>query len=268
MTEDSLDRMAHDSVTAWARDHVVASNATMIVAGKFDPALVKHHIAYNADHVKAGTSSAAITERPISKVSWIRGIDTIKSPTLSIDIRFQAGIGMDASYAKRLVLAQVIDSRLSKLRGKQAVTYGISADYIPRRAGGMWSISGEVDATRAGEAAKQIMAILDGLRSDPESYRADFVVARQKVIESILLMGTSSHAVVERLVEAARFDLADDFYDQAARTVAQLTIASFHPFVEAELARNKLVFGAYGNDAAVTDAIKAAQAERLMDSPF
>jgi len=48
----------------------------------------------------------------------------------------------------------------------------------------------------------------------------------------------------------------DNFYDQLAQAVAQLTLTSFHPFVAKELAK---VFGAFGDDEAVTSAIKAAQ---------
>jgi predicted Zn-dependent peptidase len=178
---------------------------------------------------------------------------------LELDIAFQTVAGFGRDYAKRLVLQQILESRLQDLRAKQALTYGFSVDYEPRVGGGMWRISGEVDATRADEAAKAVMQILSQLRTDPESYRAAFVLARQKVLERLLVGGTGSLGVIERLEAAARFDLPDDFYDEVAKHVAALTLEAMPAFIAAELDEKRQVFGAFGNADAVAAALAAAK---------
>ena len=259
MTEDSLEKIDRDLVMGWARGHLVARNATLIIAGKLDPALLKRHIEYNADQVGAGTDSRDLDAIAQPRKQWIRGLTTKHSPTVELEVSFLGGRGLGVEHAKRLVLEQVLASQLTALRGKQAVSYGFSASYTPRRAGGLWAISGEVDASRAGEAATTVATILAEMRHDPESYRSAFVLARQKVVEALLLTATDSSAITERLVEVARFDLADDFYQRLVAEVARLTLSDFHPFVASELALEHQVFGAFGNDEAVAAAILAAQ---------
>jgi zinc protease len=260
MTEDSLDNLARDAVMGWARTHLVPSNAVLVIAGKFDAALVKRHIAYNSDQVSAGSDSRDPDTEPATTRSFISGVTEKPSPTVTIDIGFVGGGGIDRNHAKRLVLAGVLDSQLAQLRAKRALSYGFGASYEPRRAGGLWTISGEVDATRATEAATAIVTILDELRGDPEAYRTAFVLARQRVLEELLVNTTSSATMVDRLAYLARFDLPDNYYGVIAGSVASLTLADFHPFLAKELAAERQVFGAFGNAGAVSGVIRAAQA--------
>ena len=260
ITEDSLDNISRDAVMSWARSHIVPRNAALVIAGRFDPALVKKHITYNTDQISGGSKSKDPDAEPAPKRSFIAGTTDKPSPTVQVEVGFVAGSGIDRDHAKRLVLAGVLDAQLAQLRAKRAISYGLQASYTPRRAGGMWSIYGEVDAARAAEAATTITTILDELRANPEAYRTAFVLARQRVLESLLVNTTSSSTVVARLASLAEFDLPDNFYETLARQVAALTLANFHGFVTTELAANGQVFGAFGNADAVDAAIKAARA--------
>jgi predicted Zn-dependent peptidase len=253
MTADSIDKIHRDLVMDWARDHIVPANSVLILAGQFDGALIKAHVSGGKR-----TPPVAIAEGR-DEPAWIAGNETRPSPTLELDIAFPTVPGFGRDYAKRLVLQQILESRLNDLRAKQAITYGFGVDYEPRVGGGMWRITGEVDATRADEAARAVMQILSQLRSDPESYRAAFVLARQKVLESLLVGGTGSLGITERLEAAARFDLPDDFYDDVARHVAALTLKAMPAFVASELDEKREVFGAYGNADAVKAALAAAK---------
>jgi zinc protease len=260
MTEDSLDEIHRDLVIGWARDHVVPKNAVLVIAGKFDPELAKKHIAYNTDQVSAGSDSKDLEAAMRTSEHWVRGTEAKASPTVELDVLYGTSGGLGHDHAKRLVLESVLDSMLEELRGKHAVTYGISSSFSPRRAGGVWRISGEVDAARAGEAATLVVETLATIRDDRESIRTAFVLARQKVLEGLLVSTGDPAAVAERLVQLARFDLADDFYDGVARDVAAMTLTDFHTFVTTELGDEHRVFGAFGNADAVDAAIKAAQA--------
>ncbi len=260
MTEDTIDNISLDSASKWARQHVVPKNSVLVLAGKFDPALVKRYVAYNADQVSAGVDSADVVAEPHRQQPFVAGASSHPTPTVEIDVEFAGGRGIDRDHAKRLVLGYVLESQLATLRSKQAVSYGFSASHESRRAGGLWKISGQVDASRAGEAATAITAILEHIRRSPESYRSDFVLARRRVVEGLLLAESDTSAMVDRLVERARFKLPDRFHDDLADQVAQLTLASFHEFVARELAIDRQVFGAFGNQDAVDQALSGARA--------
>ncbi|HSD90140.1 MAG TPA: insulinase family protein [Kofleriaceae bacterium] len=261
MSEQSIDQLHHDLVNDWARSHIVPKNATLVIAGQFDPELVKKHIAYDVDQVSSGGDSPDVEDTPHSPLArYVIGTAAKPSPTIELDVMFRTVRGIDRDHAKRLVLEQLLDSELAVLRSKHAVTYGFSASYEPRKAGGLWRISGEADATRSEEATKVLLGLLDDMRRDPETYRAAFVLARHKVLESMLLSQTDSLTMVGRLVNIAKFTLAEDFYDRLPDKVSALTLSDFHAFLVKELPANAQVFGAFGNKSAVEAAVTAAKA--------
>jgi zinc protease len=266
MTESSVDKLHHDLVRDWARSHIVPRNATLVIAGQFDAELVKKHIAYNVDQVSGGSDSADVEPASISAIPrYVEGTALKPTPTVELDVDFLTAPGIDKDYAKRRVLEAVLDAELSKLRDKRALTYGFYASYSPRKGGGLWTISGDADASRAAEAATAVLEILKAMRANPESYRGSFVLARQKVIEELLVSATDSNSVAEELAFIARFDLGDTFFDRIPGQVAVLTLQDFHAFLTRELPVGRQVFGAFGN----VDASKAAvaAARQLTSAP-
>lgn len=260
ISAEGVKHLSHDSVRDWARGHITPRNSTLVIAGAFDPGLIKRHIAYNTDQVSSGTHTRDVKTEPRTTPSFLFGTTATPSPTVEIDLHYVAGRGIDPDYPQRLVLEAVLDSQLTQLREIRAITYGFSASYSPRRAGGLWTISGEVVASRAAEAGSAIIAILDDMRRDPESYRGAFVLARQKVLEAQLVDSTSSADVAEHLVTLARFGLPDDYYDHVASEVAQMTLPRFHAFLVRELDPATQVFGAFGNAEPAKAAATAARA--------
>ncbi|HET9988500.1 MAG TPA: insulinase family protein [Kofleriaceae bacterium] len=260
INEHSVDTIHTDMITGWARSHIVAKNSTLIIAGQFDPELVKRHIAYNLDQVSAGDRTPPV-DVPLHAPETTRvfGVSSKPSPSIQLDVAFAGGSGIDSRYGARLVLEQVLTNRLEGLRGERALTYGFGATFEPRRGGGLWRISGKADASRAGEATTALLAILDEMRRDPESYRAAFVLARQKVLERLAVSENDSSAVTSRLVLLARFGLPDSFYDHVAQDVARLTLPELHGFLLHELPAENQVFGAFGDHDAVTAARAAAK---------
>lgn len=243
-----------------APDHVVAKNSTLIITGKFDPALIKRHIAYNVDQVSAGSDSADIEVSTASAIPrYVVGVAAKPSPTVELDVSFLSRPGVDKDYAKRLVLELVLDGELSKLRGERALTYGFYASWSPRKGGGEWRVSGEADASRAAEAATALLEILAAMRADPEAYRGSFVLARQKVVERLLLAANDSASVSEQLALLARFDLEDAFLERLTDEVGRVTLADFHAFLVREIPASRQVFGAFGNAAPAKAAVAAAR---------
>ncbi len=260
ITAEGVKHLSNDSVRDWARGHITPNNSTLIIAGAFDPALIKRHIAYHTDQVSSGTHTPDVKADPRTTPSFLVGTTAKPSPTVEIDLHYVGGRGIDPDYPRRLVLEAVLDAQLTQLRELRALTYGFSASYSPRRAGGLWTITGEVDASRAAEAGSAIIAILDDMRRDPETYRGAFVLARQKVLEGLLVDSTSSADVAEDLATLARFGLPDDYYDHVASEVAQMTLPRFHAFLVRELDPATQVFGAFGNAAPAKAAVTAASA--------
>lgn len=267
ITALGVKHLSQDSVQSWARGHIVPKNATLIIAGSFDPALIKRHIAYASDQVSEGSHTRDVTTEPQTTPGFLFGVVNKPSPTVEIDVHYIGGRGIDRDHPKRLVLEAVLDSQLAQLREKRALTYGFSASYSPRRAGGMWTISGDVDAARAAEAGTAIIEILDGMRRDPEAYRGAFVLARQKVLESLLVNTTSSAEVAEELATLARFGLPDDYFDNVAESVAKMTLPGFHEFLARELATETQVFGAFGNQTPAKAAAVAARSVKPGGAP-
>jgi zinc protease len=266
ITTEGVKHLSQDSVESWARSQIVPKNSTLVIAGQFDVELVKKHIAYHTDQVAAGSHTRDVSLDPRTTRSFINGTATKPSPTVEVSAYYVGGQGIDADYPRRLVLESVLDGQLAQLREKRALTYGFSASYEPRRAGGMWTIGGDVDATRAAEASGALIEILDGIRRDPDSYRGAFVLARQKVLSSLLASSTSSAEIANRLTMLAEFGLPDDYYDQLAAQVAAMTITDFHAFLKAELDPTKRVFGAYGNADPAQAAVRAAESAKPADA--
>lgn len=260
MNERSVDAIHSDLIKDWGRSHIVGANATVVLSGQFDSDVVKKHIAYDMDQVDAGspTPPLAASVGPPS-TTRVFGVSAKPAPSVELDVVFAGGRGMDPEYADRLVLAEVIEARLHSLRGADALTYGFSAEFEPRALGGMWRISGKADASRAGEATTRVLQILDEMRANPESYRADFVLARQKTLQMLAVGDNDSAAMAERLVLLARFKLKDDFYDRLAGAVASLTLPELHAFLGRELPADHQVFGAFGDKDAVAAARAAAK---------
>ena len=267
ITAEGVKHLSNDSVRDWARGHITPNNSTLIITGAFDPDLIKRHIAYHTDQVSSGTHTPDAKTEPHTTPSFLVGTTAKPSPTVEIDLHYVGGRGIDPEYPQRLVLEAVLGAQLAQLRELRAITYGFSASYAPRRAGGLWTISGEVDASRAAEAGSAIITILDDMRRDPESYRGAFVLARQKVLEALLVDSTSSADVAEHLVTLARFGLPDDYDDRVASEVAQMTLPRFHTFLVRELDPATQVFGAFGNAEPAQAAATAASAMKLGASP-
>jgi predicted Zn-dependent peptidase len=256
---ESIDKIHLDLVNGWARDHVVAKNSVLILSGNFDAELIKRHIAFHLDGVRAGNPSPPTPASEMPKgPQWIVGVEAKVSPTVEIDVAFRSSMTL-ASYAEALVLEGVLDSKLAQLREGKALTYGFGASFVPRVGGNSWLISGQVDARRSAEGAALVVKTLAEIRANPESYRRAFVLARRKSLESLLASGTSSGTIADRLAFMARFDLPPEFFDVVAARIAQLTLDKFQAFVARELAVEHQVFGAFGNEDAAAAAADAAK---------
>jgi len=260
MTAKSIKSMTRDRVLGWARKHIVPKNSTLILAGKFEPKEAKAWIDFLVDQVSSGSHS-----KPIEAVSrsqapaWIWGEGPANSPTVDIDVRFEGISGVDESQAARLVLASILTSQLADMRQGHAISYGMSARYVNRVAGGYWQITGSVDASRAKQAGQLLRATLDNLRSGTGAYKSAFVLARRKRVDALLASASNSQLVAGRLELIARFALSDAFYDTLVRRMAALSPADVEAILSVELQASNQVTGAFGPPRAVHDFLDATK---------
>jgi predicted Zn-dependent peptidase len=164
-------------------------------------------------------------------------------------------------------LSEVLTAKLATLREEDALSYGFSAGYAPRVAGGLWRLSGKVPVARAAEAARLIERTLDAMRASLDAYRAEFVHARRTLVEALAGSAADSSAVLDRLVLIERFGLAPGYFDQLLSEIARLRIDEMHAFLTTELASGRQVFGAFGPRAAAAAALAAAREEQSRMSP-
>jgi zinc protease len=154
ITAASLPNIDGDDVAAFERTYHVAGNATLVLAGMFDPELAKKHIRFQFGHL-ARKARAPRTIPPVAprreRVVVARHGDA-ESPVVEVDLAFTGAAGIDRLYPARLILEHLLAARLRALREGLAVTYGMGASFTPRIGPGEWRISGQLDGTRAAGA--------------------------------------------------------------------------------------------------------------------
>ncbi|HEU5058891.1 MAG TPA: insulinase family protein, partial [Kofleriaceae bacterium] len=261
LTERSLDGLDGDALADWRREHAVTSNATLILAGDVDRDAVAEQLERLADDFSAGRDSPDVSARPVTTAGFILGAAGNREPQVQLDVAFIGGRGIDREHAMRMVVGEILDSRLAALREEDALSYGFSAEYVPRVAGGMWRLSGRVPAARAAEAARLLVRALEDMRAGPEAYRADFVHARRKLVEALAGSGADSGAILARLILIERFGLDARFFDRLLSEIAALRIDQVHAFVTREFAPAGQVFGALGPRESASAALAAARSE-------
>src|SRR5690606_15357235 len=116
-TRDSVARIGYDEVTSFQRKHYSARNATLIVAGKFEPERAKSIIAdsfgdWDGGHVDA---PAPATSRQRQGPEYFAVIGR-ESPQMQVAIAYPAPAGVDGQHAARMVLSRMLDLRMARIR--------------------------------------------------------------------------------------------------------------------------------------------------------
>lgn len=261
MTEHTLAMINSDGMNAWAARHLSPSNATLILTGQFDVKKIKLQLtaSFESPTSRGHADAPSVLDEPHPTQAWIPIPVEAEMRNLVLEVSFVGGRGIDKDHAKRLVLEEVLAKKLFELRERTALAYTPEASYTPCRGGGLWSVRANVDRERAAEAGAALGTLLAQMRGDPEAYRVAFVVARQKVMERMLAIEGGSADALNRLANAARFELDAGRPSRLVADVAALTLANFHSFVTHELAATGQVFTVLGNSAAVDAAIDAAK---------
>ena len=236
-TRHSVATFGVDAANDFKSRYYVASNATLIVSGRFDPALVAKHIHYLFDDWSGGDRAA-----PVTVPAAAGGARAVEVPTtdngglVNLEIAYPTPVGVDHDYAARLVVAAMLDDAAGSVRDQLGASYGVAADYLVRHGPGMFLVSGDVDEHRAGAALKLLRARIAGLAAGGDDAAQTFVRARREVVGRLLAGPTTAHGEAQELAFEEAHPLGGPGYAALAGQVAHLTLADVQPLIRDELA--------------------------------
>ncbi|HTL38268.1 MAG TPA: insulinase family protein [Kofleriaceae bacterium] len=230
-------RAADDGVTrsdadAFRAAHYRPDNATLIVSGHFDPAVVDRWVDYLfADwrgHATARSAPRA-SLRPDSLASEGR------SSQVSLSIAFPV---TSTDRAAQLVTVEMLSQMAGDVRLDLGASYGTSARLAEQRLSTLYILSGSIDASRAAIAIKLLADDIARLRGDPELAARVFVRARGRVLARLASLADSAPAAADQIehdVAVGRAPLSDL---GLAAAVRDLTIERISPsLVDIDLSR-------------------------------
>jgi zinc protease len=245
VSPDQIDKLGHDKLVDFIRSHYTAANATLIIAGNFDPAAAEKAVRANFGGWGKGHKDEAPSATPTPRTGpeYI-GVVGKDEPQTTVRIVYPAPAGVDGQEAARRVLAQMLNERMEDIRFKLGSTYGTYAGHISQRGPGAYVMGGDIDTARTGESLKAMregIAILqhvgagNGTKDEMNQFLIDFVRARRKLIQVLLGQSTVSTELARRLGFISLFDLKPDFYNELLQRTAAVSPAQVMALIGSEL---------------------------------
>jgi len=238
-------KIGHDKLMGFKNAHYKAANATIIVAGNFDPKKAESLIRGAFGGWGGGKKQPPVAPDQFARTgpAYI-GVVGKDEPQTTIQIVYPAAAGVDGQEAARRVLAQMLNLRMEDLRFKLGSTYGTYARHLTAVGPSAYGMGGDVDTARTGESLKamrdgiamyQHVAAGEGSADDVSQFQIDFVRARRKLIQVLLGESTVSAELAARLGFIATFDLPADFYNQLLQQTAAVSTAQIKALINAEI---------------------------------
>lgn len=225
-----------DALNSWKRGRYTAGNATLIIAGNFDPERAKGLIndafgGWDRDRVDEPVPPEP---RPRSGPEFI-GIVAKERPQMQVTIAYPAPAGIDGEEGARQVLIDMMNSRMGDIRFKLGSTYGTYAFRDTKLGPSAYFMGGTVDAQRAGESIKAMRDGIQMLRDGGDQWDIDFVRARRTLITNLLGESTVSMSLVTNLWTIDKYGLQSDQYNKLLQTVAAVSTAQVKALIAREL---------------------------------
>ena len=257
-TADAIGNVSKDKLDAFRRGHYTAGNSTLIIVGDFDPRQAESL----ARASFAGWSKGAI-DAPVARTlvphtapAYV-GVIGKDAPQLALELAYPAPAGVDGQEGARRVLAEMIQIRVADVRFTLGTTYGVHVKRAQRTGPTAYSVSGTVDAERAGETIRAIRNNIDMLRRG-DNFDIDFVRARRRVIARLLGESTVTAELAARLGFIAQFGLDEKFFNTMLRQVAVVSVAQIQALVQRELDPDREILVVLGDKPHLERAFKDA----------
>lgn len=161
------------------------------------------------------------------------------------------------------MVAEMVRSRVDKIRSRLSASYGIQARYGTGVEGDLLEVRGLVDAARAGEAVRQIEADLDALRTGDAGFAADFVRARHAALVRALADPVRSSITADRLEAVVANQLPLDAVETLAAEIASTTIDAARAVIAQDLQPARMVTMLSGRQQDTAAALAAAGVTRF-----
>jgi len=247
-----------DALTAFQKQHYTAANATLVIAGMFDPVIAQAQVREAFGYWSRGQRDVPVSRPADPRTGPVHvGVIGDADPQVDLALLYPSPAGIGGDQATRLVLTAMLNEQMGQVRTKLGASYGTSASRNARLAASSYHLGGAVDAPRAGEALRAMRNGIDALRSGTD-FDAIFVRARRKVVQELVAGSTISSVLASRLGQIARYHL-DPSYDQdLLRQAATLTPAQVKQLLARELDPHTEVIVLLGDRAAVSRAFADA----------
>ncbi|MFV0462731.1 MAG: M16 family metallopeptidase [Nostocoides sp.] len=168
---ETVRAITRDALLAHHRASVGPDRATVVIAGDLAgldlPGLVGGSLGgwVNPDHVRAEPPSSPITHPRRVRVVVVDRPGSVQSELVIAGPGPDRHVGQDSGWAPYPVAAYVLggspNARIDAvLREEKGYTYGIRAGYRPRRAGGMFLVSGSVRSEVTAESLDILLHLL------------------------------------------------------------------------------------------------------------
>jgi zinc protease len=254
LVPSAIGKIEQDALTSFRKQHYTAANATLVIAGMFDPVRAQAQVREAFGYWSRGQKDAPVARPADPRTAPVHvGVIGDDDPQVDVALLYPSPAGIAGEQAARLVLTRMLGGQLAQIRSKLGATYGTTARREALLGASAYHLGGAVDAPRAGEALRAMRAGIDALRNGTD-FDAMFVGARRKVVQELLAGSTVSTELASRLGQIARFGL-DPSYDQdLLRQAAALSPAQVKQLIARELDPRTEVIVLLGDRAAVTRA--------------
>lgn len=244
-----LDALTEAALRRFKRTHYRAASASLIIAGRFSPALAEAHIRARFDRdslsrrLERWDHAPARGPRPPVDGAQTRprhlGLAEDDATQTTIYAALPIPSLADGQHGARLVMIELLSEAVGRLREQLGASYGFRA-YLEGDAGpASVTIQGQVDPRRAGEALRVLAESLEGARADA-THEGRFARARRAVLRRLLADAGDPTTLASQLAFTLRHELPRDYFATLAGEVARLQPSELAELTRVELDRARL----------------------------
>ncbi len=259
LTNEAIGKVSRDALDNFRDTHYTAGNATLVIVGDFEPKRAESMVR----DIFGGWGKSTV-DKPVDPTPFKRtgpayiGVIGKEEPQVTVSIGYPAPAGVDGQQGARMILAEMMNTRVGDVRFKLGSTYGVYARRATKKGPTAYQIGGTVDAPRAGESIAAMRAGMEMLRQGGEQFDIDFVRARRKILSNLLGESTVTGELAQRLAFIATHGLQSNYYNTLLQQVAAASPAQLRAIIQKELDPNNEVIVLLGSrpqlEKAFTDA--------------
>ena len=241
-TPESVQSITREDLVSFRDAHFLPNNATLVVVGDVEPAVVLAQVKEVFGDWKAGE----VPNLHLGAIDYIGklprfllpGFPSIKGISIAVVDRpgsvqsnlLVAGRGIPKNNPDlpelgtvNSVLGGGMAGRLdANLREKHGFTYGSFSGFGAKKLGGAFSATAEVRNAVTGEAATEILNELKRISAEPIP-ESELALQRNLLVGNFLMSVENEKRMGERLQEIDLYGLPADFYKTYAGKIAGLT---------------------------------------------